>query len=594
MTAASSSGTFLFVLHAHMPYVLNHGRDPHGSQWLCEAAAHSYLPLLGVLWRLAAEGISPRLTVGLSPVLCEQLASAQFHKELAAFLETRLLTCQQNRSEFRAQGQREREPLVDFWEAFYQERWTQFGRYGGDLLAQFQGLEEEGHLELITCGATHGYLPLLSRDETVALQLDQAMATHRRHFGRTPRGIWLPECAYRPRYEWSPPVRGSGAGERGRLRAVRPGLEEHLAARGLNYFFADTHMVTGGASHSYYHELYPVLERLHTGDEHEILRRQECTPYDSYWVASPGGTGRAAVFARDQRLSVQVWSRELGYPGDGAYLDFHKQHLPGGLKYWRVTHPKAPLEEKETYDPREAQAQTRIHAEQFCDLVAGILRRQQERRGAQGPPILCASYDMELYGHWWFEGPQWVYHMSKALHRAGVTVRSCSEQLSMQPPHRTITLLEGSWGEGGDHRVWLNKDTEWIWERLYEVETEAWALRDAVAALSPEGNGARRALDRLVAQAFRSFLLLCASDWQFQITTQSARDYAEMRFARHYSEFKRLAQLARDVMAGDQLTAEDEGFLARKEAQDFLFPALALPGCSPGASGDAKPSLAGV
>ena len=577
MSAAPAPGAFLFVLHAHLPFVLNHGRNPHGSLWLCEAAAHCYLPLLDVLRRLAREGVNPRLTVDLSPVLCEQLASPQFQKELTAFLEARLATCQQNRVAFQAQGQAVLATLTDYWESFYQERLAQFRDCDGHLLAQFQALEEEGCLELMTCAATHGYLPLLSRDETIALQLDLAVATHARHFGRKPRGIWLPECAYRPRYEWSPPVGVSAIGGKDRLQAMRPGLEEQVAARGVDYFFTDTHMVTGGVPHSYYRELYPALEQLNDHDEHEIARRQRWTPYDSYWVSSPGGAGRAAVFARDQRLTLQVWSRELGYPGDGVYLDFHKQHLPGGLKYWRVTHPHAPLEEKQVYDPRQALAQAQAHARQFVELVAGLLRRQRKRQETRAP-LVCASYDTELFGHWWFEGPQWVYHLFKALGEADVTVRRCSEQLSVQPPERTITLLEGSWGEGGDHRVWLNRGTEWTWERLYEVEAEAWALRDLVARQPREPNGQGRMAGRLLAQAFRSFLLLCASDWQFLITTQSARDYAEMRFARHYSEFKRLAQLTRQAAAGEVLTTEDEGFLARKESQDFLFPALALPG----------------
>ena len=64
--------------------------------------------------------------------------------------------------------------------------------------------------EIITCAATHGYLPLLSRDESIHLQLAAAVATHTRHFGRAPRGIWLPECAYRPRYEWTAPADPDG------------------------------------------------------------------------------------------------------------------------------------------------------------------------------------------------------------------------------------------------------------------------------------------------------------------------------------------------------------------------------------------------
>src|SRR5881409_3036216 len=73
---------FALVLHTHLPMVLNHGRWPHGSDWLCEAAFECYLPLLETAHRLVADGISPKWTINLSPILTEQLASPEFQKEL--------------------------------------------------------------------------------------------------------------------------------------------------------------------------------------------------------------------------------------------------------------------------------------------------------------------------------------------------------------------------------------------------------------------------------------------------------------------------------------------------------------------------------
>ena len=96
-----------------------------------------------------------------------------------------------------------------------------------------RGAQRGGHIEIITCAATHGYLPLLSRDESIHMQLRTAVETHRRHFGVAPRGIWLPECAYRPRYEWTPP-----AGQHRSDRRLRPGVEELLAD--YNEYFVPT------------------------------------------------------------------------------------------------------------------------------------------------------------------------------------------------------------------------------------------------------------------------------------------------------------------------------------------------------------------
>src|SRR5947209_2089451 len=144
--------SFALVLHTHLPMVINHGRWPHGSDWLTEAT------------------------------------------------------------------------------------------FECDLPAALAGLQRGGHIELITCAATHGYLPLLSREESIHLQLRTAVETHRRHFGVPPRGIWLPECAYRPRYEWTPPT----GRDRGREHRIRPGIEEMLAVHGLEYFVVDHHLVAGG------------------------------------------------------------------------------------------------------------------------------------------------------------------------------------------------------------------------------------------------------------------------------------------------------------------------------------------------------------
>jgi 1,4-alpha-glucan branching enzyme len=127
-------------------------------------------------------------------------------------------------------------------------------------------------------------------------------------------------------------------------------------------------------------------------------------------------------------------------------------------------------------------------------------------------------------------------------------------------------LLEGSWGEGGDHRVWLNRDTEWTWDTVYKAEEEFWAVAGSVAW------DGRPLLERVMAQAARELLILQASDWQFLITTWAARNYAEQRFAEHNAHIARLTRLLRQIAGGDTLQDGDERFLAEREAQDFPFP----------------------
>jgi len=549
---------FALVLHTHLPMVLNHGRWPHGSDWLCEAAFECYLPLLETAHRLVADGISPRWTINLSPVLTEQLASPEFQKELSFYYENVRRACLDSREHFERAGQKEIVRLTGFWEEFYERMWEMHRRIGGDIPGTFADLGRAGHVEIITCAATHGYLPLLGRDESIHLQLRTGVETHRRHFGRAPRGIWLPECAYRPRYEWTPPTGRDG----GRVRWMRPGLEEMLAHHGLEYFVADAHLVSAGHPVFLYRDFVPL--RSAQGEPASSVPGTEArSPYLPYRVASRGGTGTAVAFFRDPKTTLQVWSREHGYPGEYAYLEFHKKHFPGGLRFWRITDHSGDLGRKQVYDPGEAAQKVGLQARHFVELVRTTLAEA----GASGPAVVCSPYDAELFGHWWFEGPLWLEHVAREMERSGVPRATLGEALEAVPPRTTLSLPEGSWGEGGDHRVWLNRDTEWTWDRVYSAEAE-WVghLTDA-----PRGDGDQR---RVLAQATRELLLLEASDWQFLITTGSARDYAERRIAEHYAEFKKLSEMLRRLRAGEALAPEDAGMLRRLEREDFCFPEL--------------------
>ncbi len=555
-------GHLIFALHTHLPFVLNHGRWPHGSDWLSEVTVACYLPLLSTLTRLAAEDVTPTVTINLSPVLCEQMASPSFREEVAGFLAQRVESCRESRRYFTDAREDALVAVCEFWQKFYEERRAQFESLGGDVLGALRDLANRDAIELITTAATHGYLPLLSRDESVDLQVRLAAATHARHFGHAPRGMWLPECAYRPRYEWTLPV-----GPRsGKVRYRRRGLEEVLAQHHLKYFFTDIHLIRGGRALSAYRDYFPRLRAV-SGLEAHFYRRVDRSPYASYQVASRGGVGEATAFVRDPETTLQVWSREVGYPGDGWYLEFHKKHFPGGLQLWRVTHSKSDLADKQVYNPQMADERVQAHAEHFTGVVREILTRHAAETGRPG--ILCSPFDTELFGHWWFEGPRWLGHVFRRLRQEGVEAVTAGQYNARSPAKDTTTLLEGSWGEGGDHRVWLNKDTEWTWERVYQAEDEFWTF---VAATPWQRSPLLR---RIVAQLGRALLLLEASDWQFLITTWAARDYAETRVAEHHADFSRLLDLAKRVHGGGSLPGEDEEFLIGKEAQDFCFPDLA-------------------
>src|SRR4051812_15774686 len=230
---------FVFTLHSHLPWVLNHGRWPHGSDWLTEAAIDTYLPLLDVLQGLEADAIPAPVTIGFTPVLANQLASPLFVEELEAFFAQRLTACDEAATSLPATGDAHLLPLVDFWRQRLTHLRALFRSVDQDLIGAFRRLADRGRIEIIGSAATHGFLPLLARDESIRLQLAVGVAEHRRLFGVAPEGCWLPECAYRPRGPWNPWPGGPQA-------AVRRGIEEHLADAGFKYFFVDAHLAAAG------------------------------------------------------------------------------------------------------------------------------------------------------------------------------------------------------------------------------------------------------------------------------------------------------------------------------------------------------------
>ncbi len=534
--------SFVLVLHSHIPYVLSHGSWPHGVDWLYEAAAESYLPLLDVFRRLAAEGIPPRVSIGMTPVLAAQLKDARFKAGFDAYLDMKIEVAARDRAYFERTGDETLLGLTAFWQDWYEKLSTDFHEtFHEDIVDGFRDLQDAGTIEVLTSGATHGYFPLLARDESVRLQVRQGRHAYRKYFGRDPKGFWVPECAYRPAYSWKPPF--------GDLPPYpRQGVDEILGSEGIGYFFVDGHLLKGGTAMGVYTDRFPALKRLWEGSRGASDRPEDPTrdPYSAY-LAYPSDT---PFFVRDEVSGTQVWSRQAGYSGDGWYLEFHKKHFPGGMRYWRITSSEAGLGDKAPYDPRKVRERLEEHARHFVSTIEGLLRTRKEG-------TVVALYDTELFGHWWFEGPEWLYLVLKGLDRSSVPPATGAGALQARPPRSVVSLPEGSWGEGGFHGIWLNEDTAWIWERIYRIEGEAARIGD--------GKSSDR---RLLKQFIREKLLLESSDWPFLISTWSARDYAQNRAAEHY---ERARAIAGWLKAGRPLTEGEAALLETWEKEDSLF-----------------------
>ena len=304
---------FVLALHSHLPYVLNHGRWPHGSDWITEAAVDTYLPLIDSLQALADEEISAPVTLGITPILANQLASPVFESELRQFFAQRLEACDEAESEMKNTYDAHLLPVVRYWRERLTGLLELYDSIDADIIGAFRKLEESGRLELITSAATHGFLPLLARDESIRFQLTVGHAEHERLFGKRAVGLWMPECAYRPAGPWQPLPTA-------RAYRHRDGLESFLVESGVRFVFVDAHLAGAGLPLGVYGEL-PTSPHEMIQQQRRIRASQTVrSPYRPYWIGKHGRRLAPRALIRDPRSSMQVWSRHGGYPGDGAYL----------------------------------------------------------------------------------------------------------------------------------------------------------------------------------------------------------------------------------------------------------------------------------
>lgn len=528
-----SQTDFVLMLHSHLPYVLNHGRWPHGSDWICEAAIETYLPLLEKLRALDKGNIAAPVTIGFTPILANMLQHPAFGTELEAYFKQRFEFCAEAPASMRGTSDEALLPLVDYWENRLRRLHALWQEIRGDITGSFRSLQDRERLEITSSAATHGFLPLLARDESIRLQLELGRAEHLRIFGHLPEGCWVPECAYRGAGKWKPLPNAPDTGP-------RRGIEEHLADAGYRYFYVDTHMAGAGEPLGIYGAMFGgAAERMAAATSPAGPPRDGYSPYQAYRVTDELDARVVAAFVRDPRSSQRVWNRHGGYPGDGAYLEFHKIRWPGGLRLWRVTSRTSDLGEKQAYDPEHARRVAHDHARDFANL----LDRLSNGRAGDAGSVIVAPFDTELFGHWWFEGPDFLGDLYAELpHHGRIRAVTAGKHLDTSGSPVGIQLAEGSWGANGDYSMWMNSGVEWTWPVIWELEETFWTLApDALA---------RSDLHEILAQAARSLLLLQSSDWQFIISTGEVEDYAIKRFNGHAADTRELLGFLRDGLQG--------------------------------------------
>lgn len=516
-------GYLSLILHSHLPYVRHPEHERFLEEdWLFEAITETYIPLLRVFERLAEEGVKYRLTMSLTPPLLAMLTDPLLQDRYIKHIE-RLIELAEKEIERTRWLPHFQELAVMYKEMFTFSRWFFAEKYQKNIVTAFRRLQDEGYLEIITCGMTHGYLPLMLQKEAVRAQIHYATEYHTQMLGRPPQGIWLPECAY------------------------NPGDDEILREYGLRFFFTDAHGILHASPRPKYGNFAPIY--------------------------CPSGV---AAFGRDLESSKQVWSAQEGYPGDYEYREFYRDigfdleyeyirpyiHPSGirintGMKYYRIT---GQTHHKEPYNPWRAKEKAAIHAGNFMfnrekqlEYLASILDRK---------PLIVSPYDAELFGHWWFEGPQWLDYLIRKIHydQRAIKLVTPSDYLEMYPRNQVSVPSLSSWGYKGYNEVWLEGSNDWIYRHLHQISQKMIELANHY----PNATGIQ---ERALNQAAREVLLAQSSDWAFIMKTGTMVDYAIKRTKNHIGRFLRLYE----QIAGNQINND---WLSDLEYKDNIFPGL--------------------
>jgi 1,4-alpha-glucan branching enzyme len=507
-----AKGYLALVLHTHLPFVRHPEHDrPLEERWLYEALCECYLPLIDMFRRLEAQRIPFALTMSLTPPLAAMLNDELLRERFGDYLSRLESLVIHERKRLVNDGHFE--PIAVFYQHRFQmirETWEAINH---DVVGALRKYYDQGSLDLITCSATHAYLPgLLSHPESIRAQLQLGVRAFEMMVGRTPKGMWLPECAYDPAFD------------------------QEIADAGVRYTLLDTH----GLNHA--------QPRPPFGVHHPVI--------------SPSGT---AFFARDEESSRQVWSRQTGFPGNPYYRDFYRdigfdleeKELHGeigpfgvrimtGLKYYRIT---GNSEHKLPYQPGIAKERAFADAGLFLGYREAQIHKLAEKMPV--PPVVVAPYDSELFGHWWFEGPlflEGLFRHAAAAYADHETVEliTLRDYLQRHPAALQATPSASSWGAGGYGDVWVGPAAAKFWRHIHHSSQYLYHL---VSTRRFETGIRGKALDQAIIQ----LLLLQTSDWPFILKTGSVTEYAESRIRVHAARIRRLGT----IVEGDSISESD-------------------------------------
>ncbi len=512
-----SAGFLILHLHAHLPFIpdpvhFGDGSEPwrpigYPQEWYAEAVRETYLPLLGMFEELHSEGIDFRVSMDISPPVASMMKSQRHSADVLAYLE-RLIQLARLEVERTTREEPHYRVPAEMHLSHLRRSRDLFLGYGGDLVKGFRRFQELGKLELCTCIGTHPMLPLwTSQPQAIRGQALAAARFHEQTFGRKSLGVWLPECAY------------------------TPGIEPFLEEAGFRYAFGEEHAATRGDCQAEFGVNAPIYAK----------------------------GSQIAIFARDPETGKQVWSGDEGYPGDPDYLEFHIRGGP--FKYNRITDRRGG--HKQPYVPRWATQRAADHAGHFMDCRRG--RFEYLRRAMWKKPLVVAPYDAELFGHHWYEGPQFLYFLLKKLHfdQNHTELITPSAYLAKNPACQEMYANVSSWGHNGTFEKWMYGHISWMYRHGHEAAGEMGKMARSGAANELQ--------NRLLCQAARQLMLAMSSDLPFVISNGHFVDRMKDLFFDALRGFWRLSSEFWQAQDGGDI---DEEYLRCLELENCLFPDL--------------------
>lgn len=515
-------GYVSFILHAHLPFIHHPESENYlEEEWLYEAISETYIPLLLNFKKLEEENVDYRITMNFSPPLLSMLDNKLLQKRYIKYLRKHIELCKKELIRTKDN------PAVNTLSKYYLDRYSNDLHVFKDvcncnLIDAFKHFQDIGKLEIITCGATHGYFPILQVNEkTIRAQIAIGVETYKYYFGKQPRGIWLPECGYVHQ------------------------ADKYLKEFGLEYIIVESHGI-----------LY-------------------ADPTPIYGTFAPISTSNGiAAFGRDIESSKQVWSSICGYPGDFNYREFYRDigydadyeyikpyianngaRVNTGIKYHRIT---SKSENKDYYNLQWAYDSLCKHAGHFFD--SRVKQIDELSKMMDVPPIIVCPYDAELYGHWWYEGPDFLYLLFKKIYFDDCNFKLITpgEYIDKYPQMQMCSPCISSWGANGYSEVWLNGANDYAHKHLH-------VIGDRMVELARTYPNAKGLLKDALNQCARELLLAQSSDWLFIITHGTMVDYAKNRIKIHVGRFNKLYEQIKNNKI-------DKVFLKEINKCDPIFP----------------------